>query len=432
VREIAGFPAPAYSHMLAKYQWHKVGDLIRTPGEFWTTKAAVDEGHLPPAETDILEKFIRSLPKQWCKLLRERVPKSQPVYETWIAKISQEDGGDITNVGYPTWRNIKNIGVEEVSVSIDTEGQAMTFPNHGSNTTWNVEGTRILELQAILIHQTSGTQREWWSPGLAMDHAFNPWEWRLQAKHWQTPVEIPKINVKRLYDMLAAEADPNIWDWWRTHTKPAIPSRPLSLQGWQRAVIGATDPRPLNMRETSLRYFWMANRPQFMVSPAPCPTCSRDGRSAKHGIWDCPIAQAVWKGATDVMSAIMDDTVPVPKSWAAAVLGQTEISEVKEVPRWAPLWLAIHGSTILALHRTWVEWRHQGAPPTKSAAWNRFRLNLVQIVHRAFRAAQPDDLGQFWSTWGTRHILAAPSLPHPRNPHRATLALLPGVPTEIT
>ena len=104
LKELAGFPCPPYTMRLRDGQWYRLGDLVRTTGQWWTTAEAKAEGHLDhAAPPDLLERFVAALPKLWAKLLLREDHLKFRVQE-FVARVEDREGGLILEVGRLTKR----------------------------------------------------------------------------------------------------------------------------------------------------------------------------------------------------------------------------------------------------------------------------------------------------------------------------------------
>ena len=127
----------------------------------------------------------------------------------------------------------------------------MLYPDNNVPTVpWQQDepGKRVDLMQAISI-RAKGSQK-YWSPGLVRDCAFQPWDWSIRLNP-DTIVSLPECSQRRLSHMLRPPTKPAVWGWYLRQDKSYTSKRKLGLTNY---LVRAKDPRPLNVRETVLKY----------------------------------------------------------------------------------------------------------------------------------------------------------------------------------
>ena len=426
LKEIAGFrPAPPYSKTLAIYKWRSVGDLLRSPGEWWTSAHAFEQGWLPPNHNNPIEAYISSLPYFWRSTLLGPAETEFPP-DSWVARCGEEDGGAIETVARvdsPGWPDdppgsIRVVTAPHFMLPSDVGLGILHSPQPIVTECWGPD-LKVRSLQSV-VQATAGPYQIW-SPGLVQDHAFNPWHWGMQAEGWAKPKPIPLLDTASLYHLLRVTKDPPIWDWWQSVLPPPMKSL-TRLRDWQTYLM-RYDTRPTSMRELSLKLFWLANRPTFLMRPGPCPNCTEDPVHHKHILATCPTAQALWSRASAVMANILSRQIDPPTQWWEVVMGSVDLGP--RAGKWLPIWLSIHGAALHSLHATATQFRHQDVPVHRAMLWHSFRRRLAESVATAYKDDSTTLKEAFWASWGYLHILASPL--HPRQKELSDITLLAGV-----
>ena len=402
---------------------------MRDTGRWWTTAEAIAEGYLDPdTPPGLLEDFIKALPKLWTTLLMADNALKFRVHE-FVARIEDHDGGLVLEIGRVT----KKGDVRPVQWDWLPSGEGiMLHPDQKAEAVvWSLEepGVRVDLMQAISI-RTKGLQK-YWAPGLVRDFAFQPWDWSLRLNP-DTIVSLPECSQRRLTHMLNPPTRPAVWGWYARQDVSYSPQR---IRGLTNFLIRATDPRPLNVRETVLKYVLWVNRHKYLVQPTTCLDCGEQNASTKHGLHECRRAQELWREATSVMSRVLGVALVPPSSWHQTVTGLIDIrgmgphheSSQHASGEMVLVWMTIHGAAVTALHHSWCDMRHNGTVPTRTGIWARFRNMLLTMTVTAFRMDVDRDRRAFWTSWGKHGVLGKPE----RVNHPATLLALPGVPVVL-
>ena len=343
-----------------------------------------------------------------------------------MARVEDREGGLILEVGRLTKRG----EVKPVRWEILPTGEGlMLYPEpKADKVVWSREepGVRVDLMQTTAL-RVKGPQR-YWAPGLVRDFAFQPWDWSLQLSP-EVTVSLPECSQKRLSYMLRPHTAPRVWGWYCKQGKEYTRAR---MKGLANFLIRAKDPRPLNVRETVLKYVLWANRPKYLVLGTTCLSCGQLEATSRHGVYECQQATEMWRAATDLMGEVMGVPLAAPSSWPQVVTGLIDLRGMGPLPQEAAqapgdlvmVWMAIHGATLTSLHHSWCDMRHNGTVPTQAGIWARFRDIMLTTTVTAFKMDVDSDRRVFWASWGKHGVLGQPQRAH----HPDTLLALAGAP----
>ena len=310
--------------------------------------------------------------------------------------------------------------VQMLHWDIMASGQGLDISGAYARTRWSPD-LRVERLQCIPLRRTDKA----WTPGLLAQNAFNPCHWGVQAKGWTQPHTLRDISIRDLYIMLQKTTEPVVWTWWKGHL-PQAAANNKAIMAYHNYTIRTIEPRSASTKDLTMKYWCLANRPKYMVSPTDCSFCGHTQTSVQHAVWGCELAKALWLRATDLMSRVRGKPVRQPISWAHTVAGVTNLADRqgKRSEYWIPTWLAIHGAALRSMHMNWLELRHRGTPLSQDAHWGRFRHDLSFSVQAAYRQDTDPDKTSFRKYWAANRVLASfTQAPHPSSP----ITLLPGV-----
>ena len=231
--------------------------------------------------------------------------------------------------------------------------------------------------------------------------------------------------------MLRLPTKPAVWGWYLRQDKSYTSKRMLGLANY---LVRAKDPRPLNVRETVLKYVMWANRHKYLVQPTTCLDCGALEATTRHGLHECRKAVELWSAATSIMSEVLGVPLVPPSSWHQTVTGLIDLRGMGPLTAGCnpvsgdlvTVWMSIHGAVVTALHHSWCDMRHNGVKPTTTGLWARFRDQLLTMTVAAFKLDADTDRRAYWASWGKHGVLGKPAdYTHPK-----ILLALPGVPVQ--